>query len=468
MDKTAKHVVTINNKRIYDYYKSNPNINIESMNLILLDFMEQIGNDMSRLISNTITGEILENVKEIKQSMSTLNDQISLKFHEHNKSFLDTIKMVISVASTDSTDKTIQTLTTNINGFMERITASLPKLQEQSSSKLFEFLSTFKTTITKDIQEYISTSNKDSDIQEYIKTLDSKIASMQQPIYSFISSTQEQISSKLGSLREDTTNNDKVIAELSEFLSKYKTSSQFKGQCSENMLGNVLNKMYPTGEVTNTTALKASCDFILKRPNKQPIMFENKNYEANVNLDEIKKFLRDVNEQKINAIMLSQYSGIVSKPNGFIEIHDGKVIIYLHSVDYSQEKIKMAVDIVDNLSDKLDELISMDGEDSGIVIKKDVLDRINEQFQMFLSQKELLTITLKEMNKKLLYQVEELKMPDLSMFLNDKYASMQNQQFCCEICNLPFQNKRSLASHKKIHKTKSSEMTVNIEVSTDD
>ena len=27
-------------------------------------------------------------------------------------------------------------------------------------------------------------------------------------------------------------------------------------------------------------------------------LFENKNYEANVNLDEIKKFLRDVNEQK--------------------------------------------------------------------------------------------------------------------------------------------------------------------------
>ena len=166
--------------------------------------------------------------------------------------------------------------------------------------------------------------------------------------------------------------------------------------------------------------------------------------------------MRDVNEQKINAIMLSQYSGIVSKPNGFIEIHDGKVIIYLHNVDYSQEKIKMAVDIVDNLSDKLEELNAMDGDEAGVIIKKDVLDRINDQFQMFMSQKEQLALTLKEMNRKLLIQVEELKMPDLSMFLNDKYASMQNQQFCCEICNLPFQNKRSLASHKKIHKTKTS------------
>jgi hypothetical protein len=418
--------------------------------------MEQIGSDMSKILSNTITGEILENVKEIKQNMTTFNDQISLKLHEHNKNFLDTIKMVISVASTDSTDKTIQSLTSSINGFMERITSSIPKLQEQSSSKLFEFLSTFKTSISHDVQEYISSSNKQSNLQEYIKTLETKISSMQQPLLSFISTSHDQIATKLSSLREENTNNDKIMSELSEFLSKYKTSSQFKGQCSENMLENVLNKMYPTGEVTNTTALKASGDFILRRPNKQSIMFENKNYEANVNLDETKKFLRDVNEQKINAIMLSQYSGIVSKPNGFIEIHDGKVIIYLHNVDYSQEKIKMAVDIVDNLSDKLEELNAMDGDEAGVIIKKDVLDRINDQFQMFMSQKEQLALTLKEMNRKLLIQVEELKLPDLSMFLNDKYASMQNQQFCCEICNLPFQNKRSLASHKKIHKTKTS------------
>jgi hypothetical protein len=49
-------------------------------------------------------------------------------------------------------------------------------------------------------------------------------------------------------------------------------------------------------------------------------------------------------------------------------------------------------------------------------------------------------------------QIEDLKMPDLSLFLNDKYASIQNQQFACDICALPFQNKRSLAAHKKIHK----------------
>jgi len=189
----------------------------------------------------------------------------------------------------------------------------------------------------------------------------------------------------------------------------------------------------------------------LKRSGKQTILIENKNYEINVNLDEIKKFLRDVNEQKTHAIMMSQYSGIVSKPNGFIEINDGKVLIYLHNVDYSAEKIKMAIDVIDILSERLEEISNVE-EIDGYVVKKEVLDKINDQFQLFLNQKEVVLTTIKEMNKKLMTQIEDMKIPDLSLFLNEKYASIQNQQFVCEICNLPFQNKRSLASHKKCHK----------------
>ena len=120
------------------------------------------------------------------------------------------------------------------------------------------------------------------------------------------------------------------------------------------------------------------------------------------------------------------------------------------------------VDVIDNLSERLEEISNVE-EIDGHLIKKDVLDKINDQFQLFISQKETVLTTVKEMNKKLMTQIEDMKMPDLSLFLNDKYASIQNQQFCCEICNLPFQNKRSLASHKKIHKgTKDSEINVNI------
>ena len=469
MDKT-KHVIKINNKRIFDYYNANPNINIEAMNLILLDFIEQLGNDMTKVLSNSVFGEILNNVKDIKQQVTSLNDNISLRLQEHNKSFLETTKLVIGMASNDNTDKISQLLNRNTETFIERLNTSIPKTHEDINKKIQDCLLSFQKTINDDFKSFLSSSNSETSLKEFISTLDSKMLAMQQPIYTFLSSNQDQLTCKINGLREELreetiTNkqtNEKVMGELNDFLSKYKTSSQFKGQCSENMVGNILNKMYPTAEVINTTALKASGDFILKRNGKQTILLENKNYEANVNIDEIKKFLRDINEQKTHGIMMSQFSGIVSKPNGFIEINDGKVIIYLHNVDYSSDKIKMAIDVIDSLSDKLEEISTVE-DINGFVIKKDVLDKINEQFQLFLNQKEIVLTTVKETHKKLMSQIEDMKMPDLSLFLNDKYASIQNQQFNCEVCNLPFQNKRSLASHKKIHKgVKSSDSEINV------
>jgi hypothetical protein len=148
---------------------------------------------------------------------------------------------------------------------------------------------------------------------------------------------------------------------------------------------------------------------------------------------------------------MSQYSGIQYKPNYFIEIDDGCVLIYLHNVDYSEEKIRTAVDIIDNLSSKLNEL-SVNDED-GIMIKKEILDKINAEFQVFINHKELLAFNLKEFQKSFLQQIEELKLPDLTVYLNSKYASMQNQKWCCEICNEAFTKKASLASHMKKHKT---------------
>ena len=451
----SNFVTEINNKRIYDFYKENTNINIETMNLILLDFINQIGNDMTKVMSNTLFGEILNNVKDIKHQVGSLNDNFTNKLHEHNKTFLDNIKLVIGMASSENTDKISTLLNTNTQAFIDKINISIPKTQQEASLIIQDNLSSFQNSINRDIQSFLSSSSKETNIKDFISTIDSKITAMQQPIYTFITSSQEHLTNKLDFLKEETisnkTTNDKLINDLGDFLSKYKSSSQFKGQCSENMIENILNKMYPTAEINNTTGLKASGDFMIKRNGKDNIMIENKNYEANVNIDEIKKFLRDANELKTHAIMMSQISGIVSKPNGFIEINDGKVLIYLHYVDYSPDKIKMSIDILDNLSDKLQDISNVQ-DNNGYSISKDSLERINEEYQKFICQKESLQITVKELHKKLSSQLDEFKLPNLSIYLNDKFASIQNQQFMCDLCNLPFQTKKGLSSHKKIHK----------------
>jgi hypothetical protein len=452
------YITTINNKRIYDFYNANPNISIETINLIVLDLIEEINTDMSKVFNNTKLGEILENVKDMKKQVNLFNDNLSTKIQDHNKTFVETFKLIINNASNESNEKVVNMLSKNTEQFIERINFVLPKTQEETNIKIQESLFSFQKSINEDIRTFLHTSHSDSNLKDFISTIESKIQLMQQPIYNIISTNQEQLNNKLSSIREENSVSkqtyDKVFGDLNDFLNKYKNSSQFKGQISENTLNKILIDLYPTGEVINTTGSTGCGDFMLKRNNNKPtILFENKNYLQNINIEESKKYIKDVVENKCSGVMISQNSGIVGKPDFFIEIHDGNVLIYLHNVNYSKEKIKTAVDIIDNLSERLSSISQKEGE-TGVAIKKETLDRINEQFQLFKTQKEMLINTSKDIQKRLITQIEDMNMPDLKIFLDDKYASIQNQQFICNICNQPFLNKKALASHKKAHSNK--------------
>ena len=48
-------------------------------------------------------------------------------------------------------------------------------------------------------------------------------------------------------------------------------------------------------------------------------------------------------------------------------------------------------------------------------------------------------------------------MPNLAIYLNDKYASVQNCLFICKICNGPFGTCAGLSSHMKVHKERERE-----------
>jgi hypothetical protein len=89
------------------------------------------------------------------------------------------------------------------------------------------------------------------------------------------------------------------------------------------------------------------------------------------------KFIYDSENIKTHGIFLSQQSGIAGKSNYQIDYHKGYILVYIHNVDYSKEKIQIAVDIIDNLSMKIEEFT--EGED--INISKDILEDINNEYQ---------------------------------------------------------------------------------------
>lgn len=260
--------LTITNKRIWDFYNNNKNISFEAVNLIFLDLIEKINNDMSSTMSTAINNEILSCVKDIKGNVGTITNTLIVKFHDINKEYLDNMKLIIASSSSENIEKLTGTLNTEV--FINKINQEIPKTHQDLNNKMKENLESFQQIIINDIKVQLNAStNKEDAYKEYISGIDAKLQIIQQPLYTFISANQEQTVSTLSKLKESNivsqSIQNKVIEELGEFLNKYRTNSNYKGKSSENMLELVLNKMFPTAEVVNSSSsLKLSGDFILK------------------------------------------------------------------------------------------------------------------------------------------------------------------------------------------------------------
>ena len=427
---SENYAITINNKRIFDFVKNNPDIDLETLNLLMIDFIEKINTNMNKTLINTINKEILNSVKQLES-----------KLQYENSKYVENIKTTIELNSNKETEKINALLSKNTQEFSEK----LNNFTSTSHDKFKDSLNQINSSTINELKDHIS---KNSGSKEFMHTFETKLQDIQKPMYSFFNTQQEQLIKKLAENDCDKSKQDTVMTQLTDFLNKWKNSSTHKGNYGQNMLEGVLNSAYPSAEVVNTSGFKASGDFILKRESKPTIMVENKDYKSNVNNEEVKKFVRDVNEQQTHGIFLSQASGIISKNNYQIDICEGKILVYLHNVEYNPDIIKSAINIIDNLAYKVEVIENDEGE----TISKEIIDGINSDFQIFLNKKQTALNTAKDIQKRLITQIEELAFPSLADWLDNKGVSTTTCTFECDVCKMVFANKRALASHKKVHK----------------
>jgi hypothetical protein len=325
--------------------------------------------------------------------------------------------------------------------------------QDKYLSQVGVTLQHFQTSLSNEINNLLKTDD-DNAVKNFISSFESKCSAMfqtvQQPVFSFLTASEQRIQSNIEIIKDSTlttqSKNAATMDDLSLYLKKFNNSS-FKGSIGETELQALLNKMFPSAEIINSSGTKACGDFMMERDNKPNIMLENKVYDRNVTPDEVQKFIRDVDEIKTHAIFLSQNSGISRKKNFQVDIHKGLIMIYVHNVQYSPDKIQLAVDIIDNLSDRIKDL---DVENDENVISKSLLDEINTEFIEFNKQRDEIILTSKDFQKKLISQLENLKMNALTKYLSTKFSSNEKTGYTCEYCNVfSAATKKSLSAHTR-------------------
>ena len=505
--------IAFENKKVWNFYNDHPSLDVENMNVLFVDVMENMLKEMDTSLNNNLASKLLENIKEIQNNLIAVTDNLNKfqtdftvnftdKLNEFKREYIEDMKMIIS---NNTSDKIGPLIKENNNILIDKthllINEIIPRGNETILQNINHILKDFHTSIHTDTSKLISQSVTKTNLDEFVNTLDGKfslaILNSQNLLNNTITSTENRLDNRITDVKftyEKNTNeiklyneknlhemkllNEKNLHEIkqtntntvneikqlsdtkndltnelsnnvSDLLKKMENSSH-KGKISENLVLNILQSVYPSSHINYVGTQKESGDILLHRKNKPTILIENKNYNKNVVQEEVKKFIRDIDVQNCCGLFLSQNGGIANKENFEINIHNGNVLLYMHDANNDAEKIKIAIDIIDNFKMKLDQ---MNLTTDSLTIDKEILDEINKEYQLFATQKMLHTKTIKDFCQKLLKQIDDLKMPALENYLSNKYA-FSSSKFVCEYCDYVAKNQSALSAHQRSCKVK--------------
>jgi len=427
----------------------NDNINNikEIQNIILknnIDYMsktKEIINDMEKSIKSD------NNYKEI------INNFDKRLIENNNYLMTSTKETILSLNS--SSNKDIQSLTKDIeiitNKSFKEIKEQIDIIKEKSPKEFENYFDKIKVElknysnefvkndndIIKTIQNVISQelntakNNSDNNTKTQIDLLQHNISD----IFKTINTTFNNISNSIDDTKS-TINN----------VSNKLLNSSNKGKISENILEILLSKTFPTYIIERTSSESHAGDFMLKTNNKPDILIENKDYDKNVNTDEITKFIRDITENNVCGILVSQNSGISTKNNFEIDFKDNNILIYIHNCNYDMDKIQLALDIIYSLND----YISKNDNDENNFINEDTFNNIKDEYISFIKNRNDIISTL-NLSIKNIKKMDLLSIKHVLEKHDNTLSTITSDTIICNECNKMFPTKQSLSAHKKMH-----------------
>jgi hypothetical protein len=402
----------ITNKRILSFFEQRPDMDFESTILKFIDIMESLNENMNKTLTNTTVMEILDTIKCLRTDNKSI---LSSAMIEVKQGLNEDIRMIMS---------------NSVNEKLE------PALRE-------------------------------------------KLKEQQTQLVANVSGRLEQVlENKISGLKETTNANREIINSqndtLNSLLKRFENSSK-KGKMSENLLTNVLAEVYPLAEIEDVGKTKETGDIMMLRKDKPKILVENKDWTRPIVNAEVQKFVRDVEIQKCHGLFLSQNVGICSKNNYEINILEGNLIaVYIHNVNYDPEKIRVGIDIIDNISEILKEIDVLEvNQNEEHSISKELTQFINAEYQNYLAHKERTIKMAKDFVANLIKHEEDFNFSSLEKFLESK-CNTQNNKNVCKYCGFIGKKAQSLSAHmrgcakyketlKKNNKNDSMEICINIE-----
>ena len=453
--------ITITDKTIIAFYEENSHLNIENINHIFIDILKQLSTNLSSKIDNTLTSQILSIVTDLKGEIYKINSDMTAKLNDTRKEYMNDVKTLFSHSELSTQDKINHILEKSNDNLLTKTTLLMsdiiPKSHDKNYTNIENCIKLFFTNISEDTKQLLQMNGMDKSdglVDNIDKTINKMFSNIQQSLFNAIQTSESRTFTGIQQVN-DTINLQKQIqenlsSELNTFLNKYKSNSSVKGTVSECELYSLLQKILPHDFLVRCSTEACSCDIRLTRKDKRlpNILFENKDYTATVNTDEIEKFERDLKLQRCHGIFISQNSPIAYKENFHIDIINNIIHLYIPNAGYDIEKIKLAVNIVDSLSEKLN-LIVLDPNEEIYEVSIDDFENLKKEYCDFANKKSEMLDLIKMITKQLSDKLESIQLPVLKK-LTVGNTETKNMGIICSLCNkFNAKNKASLGAHMK-------------------
>lgn len=272
-------------------------------------------------------------------------------------------------------------------------------------------------------------------------------------ILKIISSIKSKNDTSLSLTKTDNVNTlyHEIYEELEHIISNI-NGNNIQGEIGEKFVEYALNKLMPSSVITENTEITDNLkyDYIMERNNKPNLLIQTKTSYKNVQNKEVVNFISYVREANCNGLFMSHNSGISGKDDLQIEVFNKNVIVYIHNTNYSEDKIKCAINVIDSISNVINDYCSISDLNTHI-IQKDDLNEINKEYNNFNQQKNIILDFIRNKPKILINQIEDLKFSKLDNYLNKNanYISTVGI-YTCTLCNFYTSNTlKGIAAHKR-------------------
>ena len=218
------HNITINNKKIFDFYNEHKNLNFENMNILFVDILENLLRSTNPTLDANVAAALLDNIKGLQNQVDNMNQIISknvddvstvftLKFIEFKKEYIQDLQIILS----NNAQEKIGPIIKNFNeSLLDKtklmLTDVIPKNQENLHKSIDGSLRTLQENLNKDTNMLIKSSLTKDVLENYISTLDEKFANTllnsQNLLNTIVSSSEQRLDSKLTEIKDISAKNN--------------------------------------------------------------------------------------------------------------------------------------------------------------------------------------------------------------------------------------------------------------------